>query len=239
MKRSFRPLAATAAIFLIAYAASVLSMTAGLGAGIAVMLVPLADLAPWAWRIIYVVPLLFLPLFVNVGRRLPESRRFVRPHGRATMAGHRRRLLLLATVAFLGLMFWAPNTQFHNDFLRNAASYLVGGPMLWITALVGSIVAAVTVPALAVYGPELFPTALRAKANGIIAVAGVAGSAVGLVAGGRMHDHFGRYGPGIAVLAVGPFLVAALVLALYPETAHLELEELNPEDAIGASLPVL
>ncbi len=273
-----------------AYAASVLAMTGGLGAGLAVMLVPLADVAPWTWRIIYVVPLLFLPLFVKVGRRLPESRRFVRPHGRTTLAGHRQRLLLLATVAFFGLMFWAPNTQFHNDFLRDehgfsaaqltlftlatgtpagigivvggrladtrgrrlvgaigtiggaallAASYLVGGPMLWVTALVGSIVAAVTVPALAVYGPELFPTSLRAKANGIISVAGVAGSAVGLVAGGKMHDHFGRYGPGIAVLALGPFLVAALVLALYPETAHLELEELNPEDAVGASLPVL
>ncbi|MEO6988751.1 MAG: MFS transporter, partial [Aquihabitans sp.] len=102
-----------------AYAASVLAMTGALGAGLAVMLVPLADMAPWAWRVIYVVPVLFLPLFISVGRRLPESRRFVRPHGRATMAGHRRRLLLLATVAFFGLMFWAPNTQFHNDFLRN------------------------------------------------------------------------------------------------------------------------
>jgi hypothetical protein len=30
---------------------------------------------------------------------------------------------------------------------------------------------------------------------------------------------------------VGPLIVAAIVLALYPETAHVELEVLNPEDA--------
>lgn len=273
-----------------AYGASVLAMTGGLGASISVMLLPLADLAPWAWRVIYVFPLLFLPAFVAVGRQLPESRRFVRPHGKATMAGHRRRLALLATVAFFGLLFWAPASQFQNDFLRDehgfsapqltlftlatttpagigiivggrladtrgrrlvgavgtvggaillAATYLVGGPLLWVCSTVGSIIAAVTVPALAVYGPELFPTVLRARANGLISVAGVAGSATGLMIGGRMEDHFGSYGPGLAMLALGPFLVAALVLALYPETAHLELEELNPEDAIGAALPVI
>jgi hypothetical protein len=32
-------------------------------------------------------------------------------------------------------------------------------------------------------------------------------------------------------LALGPLLVAALVLIAYPETARRELEELNPEDA--------
>jgi hypothetical protein len=34
----------------------------------------------------------------------------------------------------------------------------------------------------------------------------------------------------MAILAVGPVLVAALVLGVYPETAGRELEELNPED---------
>ena len=35
-------------------------------------------------------------------------------------------------------------------------------------------------------------------------------------------------------LALGPLLVALIVLAAYPETAHVELEELNPEDALAA-----
>ncbi len=267
-----------------AYAASVLAMTAALGAGVAVMALPLADLAPSAWRVLYLLPLLALPFFIRVGRALPESRRFTRPHGKATLRGHRGRLAMLSATAFLGLAFWAPNTQFQNAFLRDehgfsalqltlftiststpggigiviggkladvrgrrlvgavgtvggsillALSFQLAVPWLWFTSVLGTIVAAATVPALAVYGPELFPTALRARANGFLAVAGVAGSAVGLVAAGRMADHFGRLGPGLAILAIGPLLVAAIVLAAYPETAHVELEELNPEDAPG------
>ncbi|CAN5470966.1 hypothetical protein BH10ACT1_BH10ACT1_39770 [soil metagenome] len=265
-----------------AYAVSVLAMTGALGAGGAVILQSFAGVAVPAWRVIYVVPLVTLPLFLRIGRRLPESRRFVRAHVRAKLTGHRARLFLLCGTAFFGLVFYAPNTQFQNDFLRTehgfsapmiglftlitstpagigvvvggrladtrgrrlvgavgtiggaglmALSYQLGGPTLWAVSIVGSIVAAVTVPALAVYGPELFPTSLRARANGVISLAGVAGSAVGLVLGGRLADHFGRYGPSIAILGLGPLVVVGLVLAFYPETAHRELEELNPEDA--------
>ncbi len=271
-----------------AYAASVLAMTGALGAGLAVMLLPIADVAESAWRVIYVVPVAALPFFLAVGRRLPESRRFVRSRrGSTALAGHGARLAMLCATAFFGLLFYAPNTQFHNDFLRDeqgfsalrltvftlvtstpagigiviggrladthgrravgaagtiggvillALAYQVTGPTLWVLTVVGSIVAAVTVPALAVYGPELFPTALRGKANGIISLAGVAGSAVGLVLGGRLQEHYGRFGPGLAILAVGPLVVAALVLAFYPETAHRELEDINPEDAPATAL---
>jgi hypothetical protein len=33
------------------------------------------------------------------------------------------------------------------------------------------------------------------------------------------------------IVAVGPALLTVLILVAYPETAHLALEELNPEDA--------
>jgi MFS family permease len=265
-----------------AYAASVLAMTGALGAGGAVLLLPVADLAEPAWRLVYLAPLVALPFFWTVGRQVPESRRFARPHGQATMAGHRARLALLAVSAFFALVFLAPNSQFQNEFLRDehgfsalqltlftigtstpagigiviggrladtrgrrrvGAAGMFGGAVLlglayqlagvWLvaTTLVGSIVAAMTVPALAVYGPELFPTALRGRANGLISLAGVLGSATGLAIAGRLADHYGRFGPGIAMLGVGPLIVAAMVILFYPETAHLELEELNPEDA--------
>jgi MFS family permease len=247
------------------------------------------------WRLVYLAPLIGLPFFWVIGRRIPESRRFVRrtaASAKATLSGHRGRLAMLAASSFFALLFLAPNSQFQNDFLRNehgftalqltlftvltntpagigvvvggrladtrgrrrvgaigtiggaillAAAYQVGGVWLWAFTVTGSIVAAVTVPALAVYGPELFPTSLRARANGVISLAGVLGSSAGLLIAGRMEDHLGRYGPGIALLAIGPLIVAALVLAFYPETAHLELEELNPEDEIPnpLSFPVL
>lgn len=271
-----------------AYAASVLAMTAALGAGVAVMLLPVADTATWAWRTIYVVPLLTLPFFFTVASRLPESRRFVANRVKASMAGHRGRLALLATAGFFGLMFVSPVAQLQNEFLRDehgfkafqitlftlatntpagigiivggrladvrgrrqvgaigtvigalclSGAYLSSGWMIPAFWLVGTLAASVTIPALGVYGPELFPTSLRGRANGWISVAGVAGSSVGLALAGLFADHFGRIGPGIAILAVCPLMVAGLVLALYPETAHLELEELNPEDA-GSALAI-
>ncbi len=271
-----------------AYAVSVLSMTAALGAGVAVMLLPLADVVPSGWRIVYVVPVLGLPLFLKVAGALPESRRFVRPHVTATLAGHRGRLALLATAGFFGLLFLAPVTQFQNDYLRDergfsalgitiftlltntpggigiviggkladlrgrrpvgaictvvgaaflVIGYQVGGPALWAVWIVGTVIAAMCVPALGVYGPELFPTSLRGRANGIITLAGVAGSGVGLVLAGHLADHFGRFGPGFVLLAIGPLMVSLLVIFRYPETAGQELEALNPEDA-PAALPV-
>jgi MFS family permease len=98
--------------------------------------------------------------------------------------------------------------------------------------MAGTVVAAATVPALGVYGAELFPTALRGRANGLITLAGVVGSSVGLILAGRLETHFGSFGPGMAILAIGPMVVAALVITRYPETAHVELEVLNPEDSL-------
>jgi MFS family permease len=270
-----------------AYAVSVMAMTAALGAGICLMVLPVADGGLRAWRILYAVPLLFLPLIRAVARNLPESRRFAAPHASAP-TGHGRRLWLLGVSGFLAALFVAPASQFQNEFLRTeqhfsalkitlftlgtntpggigvvvggkladkrgrrmigaaglifgagltAVMYLTSGPQIWVWSLAAAVLGAATVPALGVYGPELFPTSLRGRANGIISLVSVIGSGIGLLAAGRMADHFGRLGPGLAILFLGPLLVAVLVLVAYPETAMLELEELNPEDAPSDALP--
>ncbi len=108
--------------------------------------------------------------------------------------------------------------------------YFSEGWAVWLWAFLGTMVFDASIPALGVYGPELFPTSLRGRANGIVAVSGLVGSAVGLVSAGFLSDQFGRIGPAMAILAVGPALVAALILTRYPETAGRELEDLNPED---------
>ncbi|MFN2505190.1 MAG: MFS transporter [Acidimicrobiales bacterium] len=264
-----------------AYGVSVLAMAGGLGAGAAVLSLRLADLGLRGWRLSYVLPLAAIPLINSVRHRLPESRRYLAPHPDVQLAGHGRRLWLLAASGLLTNLFIAPQSQFNNQFLRTergftggrislftvvtaapavigivvggrladlrgrriiGAAALLGGAActvayffshgsgLWAWALVGNVVSAASIPALGVYGPELFPTSLRGRANGLVAVCALGGSAIGLALAGFMGDSFGRLGPAMAILAGGPLLVAVLILVAYPETAGRSLEELNPED---------
>ena len=110
------------------------------------------------------------------------------------------------------------------------AMFLVHGMAMWGWSLGASILGGATLPALGVYGPELFPTGVRARANGALVVSAVVGSATGLLIAGVLTDSLGNLGRALAVLAIGPAVVAVLVLTRYPETAHLELEDINPED---------
>jgi MFS family permease len=111
------------------------------------------------------------------------------------------------------------------------------GAALWVWALVGSVIGAAGAPALGVYGPELFPTSLRGKVGGLLSVAALVGSAVGLIIGGIAADTPGGLSSALIPLAAGPLIVAVLVLLLYPETAGRELEDLNPEDRQQAQHP--
>lgn len=264
-----------------AFAASVTAMSSALGAGACVLLLPVADLGDDGWRVLYVAPVLALPILLRARTNLPESKRFVAPHGEAHVRGHGQRLRLLAAAAFFVQVFAAPANQLQNEFLRDergfsaaaitlftictgtpaglavlagghlaevrgrrlvgavglggstlfiVATYQTSGAPMWLLYLAGTMLAGLTVPALRVYGPELFPTGLRAGSGGLLAVAGVAGAAIGVLAGGYLSDELGGLGRAMAILGVGPLLVCALVLLRFPETAHRELEELNPED---------
>lgn len=101
---------------------------------------------------------------------------------------------------------------------------------MWIWSVGAAVVGGAAIPALGVYGPELFPTSLRGRANGVIAVLGVLGTVTGLVAAGYLSERWGGLAPALTLLAIGPLLMAILLLVAYPETAHRELEDLNPED---------
>jgi MFS family permease len=100
---------------------------------------------------------------------------------------------------------------------------------------VAALVGAAAVPALGVYGAELFPTGNRGKASGLISMLSLVGSSIGLLGAGWALDRAIGYGAVMAVLAIGPLVVAGLVVLLYPETAHRELEDLNPEDRMDGA----
>ncbi len=109
------------------------------------------------------------------------------------------------------------------------AMYYSSGAGLYAWSTIGSILGAAAVPALAVYGAELFPTEARGAANGGIGLVSRVGSVIGLVVVGQLADHIGL-SRALLYMAAGPLILTVLVLAFYPETAHKELEDLNPED---------
>ena len=57
---------------------------------------------------------------------------------------------------------------------------------------------------------------------------------LGLLCAGVLRDALGSWGRTMAILALAPLAMAALVLLRFPETAKRELEDINPEDRPGA-----
>ena len=113
-----------------------------------------------------------------------------------------------------------------------AVSFSVDGMWMWAAALVGAISFALAYPAMSVFRSELFPTAHRNIASAFITAASLVGGSIGLLICGTLITRGASYGAVMTGLAVGPGLVSVLVFAIYPETAHRELEELNPEDEL-------
>ncbi len=269
-----------------AYAVSVLAMAAGLGAGIAVMSLRLADIGEGGWRWVYVVCSIWCVVAFDITRRLPETRRFTAESTRTDRPAHaprldRKRFALLASVAFAGNIFVAPASFFQNSYLEDVrdfsggqiglfsilvgtpagigliiggriadthgrrrlisvalplsvlaviAAFSVGGLGLWVFSFAAATLGAAVYPAMAVYRTELFPTANRTRAAGLVTASALIGGIGGLSLTGRLIDGGWSYSSTMAMLAIGQLIVTILVITAYPETAHLELEALNPED---------
>lgn len=113
-------------------------------------------------------------------------------------------------------------------------SFYSGGTAIWFIRSIGVVLGAgVAVPALAVYGPELFPTRLRSTANGVIVAFGVIGSVIGLQLVGRLAERWDSFGRALTVATIGPVLLIGLIITLYPETANKTLEEINDEPELS------
>jgi MFS family permease len=109
-------------------------------------------------------------------------------------------------------------------------AYSTSGPVMWLGTLAGGICLALAYPAMSVFRSELFPTAKRNLASALITTASLIGGSAGLIGAGIALDVGYTYGEVMAVLALGPLAVSAIVWRTFPETAHVPLEELNPED---------
>ena len=105
-----------------AYAISVVAMAGGLGAGLCVVVLPLADVGVRGWRFLYVVPIAFLAIAWHLWRRLPETRRFEAPHLTSPPL-QRRRFILLAASGLLVNLLVAPQSFFNNRYLKEVRRY--------------------------------------------------------------------------------------------------------------------
>ncbi|HSM65090.1 MAG TPA: MFS transporter [Ilumatobacteraceae bacterium] len=109
-------------------------------------------------------------------------------------------------------------------------AFAFGGTALWAFALLGGILSSASYPALAVYRTELFPTGNRTRATSLVTAASLIGGIGGLILTGSLLDGGWSYAAVMGTLAIGQVVVTVLVVLYYPETAHQELETLNPED---------
>ena len=101
---------------------------------------------------------------------------------------------------------------------------------MWFSAFGGGFIGGIAYPALAVYRAELFPTGNRGRAAGLLTASALLGGIGGLLLVGQLLDRGQSYGQVIGLVAIGQIAVVLIVLTRFPETAHRELEELNPED---------
>jgi putative MFS transporter len=112
-----------------AWSLGLITMSFGLGGGLLLLALPLADRGDGGWRWLYALGALAVPAVWSCGRHLPESARW-RAEDRAAQARIggadrsrwsptlRRRLLVLGAGALLFALFDAPGGQLQNQYLR-------------------------------------------------------------------------------------------------------------------------
>ncbi|HVW31790.1 MAG TPA: MFS transporter [Acidimicrobiia bacterium] len=106
--------------------------------------------------------------------------------------------------------------------------FLYGSAALWLSSSAAIVLGGIATPALGAFNGEMFPTEIRGTANAFLLVAGVAGSAAGLVLAGNLSDRIGL-GPALAWTGIASLIASLFVLRL-PESAARSLEEVSPSE---------
>jgi MFS family permease len=140
-----------------AYALSMLALAYGAGFAIAVVLLPISDIAPQSWRIVFAVSALSVLLLPRLARNLQETNRYANLAKRTRQRGQLREVFaksygfrfgLLALAAFLTNFFSAPSAQLTNRFLTDEHGFsntliaVFRGVTGGLPGLIGVIVAA-------------------------------------------------------------------------------------------------
>ncbi len=155
-----------------AYVLGLVTMAGGLGVGMVIWLVPLADAAIWGWRIVWGLGLLAIPLTLRVLSGVPETRRWTavagpEPEGEGNV--RTRRAVAAGAMVLLINLFVAPVSQLQNEYLRTERGY--GGALL-VLFLIGT-------NTWGGIGVILGGRVADRRSRHLVAVVGLAGLAVG------------------------------------------------------------
>ena len=97
----------------------------------------------------------------------------------------------------------------------DALIFLTDGKTQWMVSILGAAIGGMLLPAMSIYPAELFPTEIRATADGWAVFTGRAGGVVGLLLVGFVSAD-GRTGPILASTTIGLWL-AMVLLRFLPE----------------------
>jgi MFS family permease len=129
-----------------AFAAAMFALALGAGIALSVVLLPLADLGDYGWRISFLVSAAALFLLPVIARNLEETRRYRRVVEQAVRRGrvgevfhraYRSRFVLLGLVAFIINVFIAPSSQLTNRYLTRAHDFSNSDVALFRTVTLG------------------------------------------------------------------------------------------------------
>ncbi len=110
------------------------------------------------------------------------------------------------------------------------AFFMLAGAPLWVASTFAVTLGGLSGPALSTFSNELFPTEIRGTANGLILVAGLAGSAIGLIATGMLAERWDNLGLAVALMGIASLAVAVILVPLLPEARGKSLEEVSPSE---------
>ncbi|HSO95261.1 MAG TPA: MFS transporter [Acidimicrobiia bacterium] len=131
-----------------AFALSMFGLALGLGFGVSVMLLPVADLGSDAWRFSFAVSALIVLALPSLARNLSETGRFDRLAEHRGRRGRRRwrelwappygrRFLALGAVAFFVNVFSAPSSQLTNRYLTHTHHFSNSGVAVFRSVTAG------------------------------------------------------------------------------------------------------
>ncbi len=112
-----------------AFILSILTLCGALGAGAVLWFLPLADINERGWRLVYLVPLLFIPVILWIWRVMPETRRFAAAdlvHSPGFSSVNLRWFVLIVFIYSAVSVFGAPAGQLQNEYLRDDLGFSAG-----------------------------------------------------------------------------------------------------------------